>query len=29
MRYLSMFLALWMLPAALLAVNEPANPPGL
>jgi hypothetical protein len=29
MRSLSMFFALWMLPATLLAANEPANPPGL
>jgi hypothetical protein len=29
MRSMSMFFALWMLPAALLAANEPANPPGL
>jgi hypothetical protein len=29
MRSLSMLFALWMLPATLLAANEPANPPGL
>jgi hypothetical protein len=29
MRTLSMFFALWLLPAALLAADEPTNSPGL